>query len=247
MEIRIQWNELYEKGVMGMLQRKSHTDKQLLCVYLLLIMLLCTACGSKNERFSCQNIPVGDGKLSWGMNADEIIAVLGSPLSEEDASGNGTRMIYEYDTPVDCRLGKCSEVVLHVAKEKDGIGGLAAIEMTVDATTKESVVENLADFYGELSPDSGSTQLERDLKKASPDYFNEAYWCDAWALETLTDEEFDRMADGYSAMTDDSYASLKKDALLMDVNISGTQSEERYSCIIRLYGSKMCLFENLEL
>ena len=74
-----------------MLQGKGHTEKQLLCVYLLLIMLLCTACGSKKERYSCQNIPVGDGKLSWGMNADEIKAVLGSPLSEEDyASGNGT-------------------------------------------------------------------------------------------------------------------------------------------------------------
>lgn len=231
-----------------MLQRKGHTDRQLLCVYLLLIMLLCTACGSKKDRFSCQNIPVGDGKLSWGMNADEIKAVLGSPLSEEDyASGNGTCMTYEYSTPVDSGLGKCSGVVFHVAQEKDGIGGLAAIEMTVDATTKESVVENLADFYGELSPDSGSTQMERDLKKANPDYFNEAYWCDAWTLQTLTDEEFNKITDAYSAMTEDSYASLKKDALLMDINISGTQSEDRYSCIIRLYGSKMCLFENLGL
>lgn len=230
-----------------MLQRKSHTKKQLLCAYLLLTIILCTACGGKKERYSCQNIPIGDGKLSWGMNADEIMAVLGSPLSEEDVSVNGACMIYEYGTPVECGLGKCSGVALYVAQEKEGIGGLVAIEMTVDATTKASVVENLADFYGELSPDSGSTKLEGDLKKANPDYFNEAYWCDAWALETLTDEEFDRMADAYSAMTEDGDASLKKDALLMDVNISGIQSEDRYSCVIRLYGNKICLFENLEL
>ncbi len=230
-----------------MLQRKSHTRKQLLCAYLLLTIILCTACGGKKERYSCQNIPIGDGKLSWGMNADEIMAVLGSPLSEEDVSVNGACMIYEYGTPVECGLGKCSGVALYVAQEKEGIGGLVAIEMTVDATTKASVVENLADFYGELSPDSGSTKLEGDLKKANPDYFNEAYWCDAWALETLTDEEFDRMADAYSAMTEDGDASLKKDALLMDVNISGIQSEDRYSCVIRLYGNKICLFENLEL
>ena len=230
-----------------MLQRKSHTKKQLLCAYLLLTIILCTACGGKKERYSCQNIPIGDGKLSWGMNADEIMAVLGSPLSEEDVSVNGACMIYEYGTPVECGLGKCSGVALYVAQEKEGIGGLVAIEMTVDATTKASVVENLADFYGELSPDSGSTKLEGDLKKANPDYFNEAYWCDAWALETLTDEEFDRMADAYSAMTEDGDASLKKDALLMDVNISGIQLEDRYSCVIRLYGNKICLFENLEL
>ncbi len=230
-----------------MLQRKSHTRKQLLCAYLLLTIILCTACGGKKERYSCQNIPIGDGKLSWGMNADEIMAVLGSPLSEEDVSVNGACMIYEYGTPVECGLGKCSGVALYVAQEKEGIGGLVAIEMTVDATTKASVVENLADFYGELSPDSGSTKLEGDLKKANPDYFNEAYWCDAWALETLTDEEFDRMADAYSAMTEDGDASLKKDALLMDVNISGIQSEDRYSCVIRLYANKICLFENLEL
>lgn len=237
-----------KRGMMGMLQGKGHTDKQLLCVYLLLIMLLCTACGSKKERYSCQNIPVGDGKLSWGMNADEIKAVLGSPLSEEDyASGNGTCMTYEYSTPVDSRLGKCSRVVLYVAQEKAGIGGLASIEITIDETTKGSVVGKLEDFYGELSPDSGSTQMEFDFKKVNPDYFNEAYWCDAWMLETLADEEFDRMADVYSAVTEDSYASLKKDALLMDVNISGTRSEDRYSCIIRLYGSKICLFENLGL
>lgn len=232
---------------MGMLQRKSHTKKQLLCAYLLLTIILCTACGGRKERYSCQNIPIGDGKLSWGMNADEIMAVLGSPLSEEDVSVNGACMIYEYGTPVECGLGKCSGVALYVAQEKEGIGGLVAIEMTVDATTKASVVEKLTDFYGELSPDSGSTKLEGDLKKANPDYFNEAYWCDAWALETLTDEEFDRMADAYSAMTEDSYASLKKDALLMDVNISGIQSEDRYSCVIRLYANKICLFENLEL
>ncbi|MDE6939341.1 MAG: hypothetical protein K2P40_00115 [Lachnospiraceae bacterium] len=230
-----------------MLQRKSHTKKQLLCAYLLLTIILCTACGGKKERYSCQNIPIGDGKLSWGMNADEIMAVLGSPLSEEDVSVNGACMIYEYGTPVECGLGKCSGVALYVAQEKEGIGGLVAIEMTVDATTKASVVEKLTDFYGELSPDSGSTKLEGDLKKANPDYFNEAYWCDAWALETLTDEEFDRMADAYSAMTEDGDASLKKDALLMDVNISGIQSEDRYSCVIRLYGNKICLFENLEL
>ena len=162
-------------------------------------------------------------------------------------SVNGACMIYEYGTPVECGLGKCSGVALYVAQEKEGIGGLVAIEMTVDATTKASVVEKLTDFYGELSSDSGSTKLEGDLKKANPDYFNEAYWCDAWALETLTDEEFDRMADAYSAMTEDSYASLKKDALLMDVNISGIQSEDRYSCVIRLYANKICLFENLEL
>lgn len=230
-----------------MLQRKSHTKKQLLCAYLLLTIILCTACGGKKERYSCQNIPIGDGKLSWGMNADEIMAVLGSPLSEEDVSVNGACMIYEYGTPVECGLGKCSGVALYVAQEKEGIGGLVAIEMTVDATTKASVVEKLTDFYGELSPDSGSTKLEGDLKKANPDYFNEAYWCDAWALETLTDEEFDRMADAYSAMTEDGDASLKKDALLMDVNISGIQSEDRYSCVIRLYANKICLFENLEL
>ncbi|MDE6921160.1 MAG: hypothetical protein K2P89_14850 [Lachnospiraceae bacterium] len=230
-----------------MLQRKSHTKKRLLCAYLLLTIILCTACGGKKERYSCQNIPIGDGKLSWGMNADEIMAVLGSPLSEEDVSVNGACMIYEYGTPVECGLGKCSGVALYVAQEKEGIGGLVAIEMTVDATTKASVVEKLTDFYGELSPDSGSTKLEGDLKKANPDYFNEAYWCDAWALETLTDEEFDRMADAYSAMTEDGDASLKKDTLLMDVNISGIQSEDRYSCVIRLYGNKICLFENLEL
>ena len=36
--------------------------------------------------------------------------------------------------------------------------------------------------------------MEFDFKKVNPDYFNEAYWCDAWMLETLADEEFDRMA-----------------------------------------------------
>ena len=66
-----------------MLQGKGHTEKQLLCVYLLLIMLLCTACGSKKERYSCQNIPVGDGKLSWGMNADDLVVYLAAGADEK--------------------------------------------------------------------------------------------------------------------------------------------------------------------
>lgn len=218
--------------------------------YLLVLMLLCTACGNAGDRYSCRKIPVGDGKLSWGMSADEIVDVLGEPTSEEPYEyGGAVRMLllYEYDTPVQSKLGSCSQVVLRISDEGSAINGLAWIELVIDETTKESVVEKLADFYGELSPRGGSTQMEFDLKKGNPDYFNETHWCDAWKMETLTEKEYDLMAESYDAITGGKYAALKGDTLLMDVNISGILSEEKYSCTVWLYGDKMCFFENLGL
>ncbi len=231
-----------------MIQSKKYLRKLAIYGHLLVLVILCTACGNKKEWYSCQNIPVGDGKLNWGMSTDEIKEVLGNPTLEAAYEyGNGICMTYEYGTPVKCGLGACSGFVLYVGEKKDGFGGLATIEMTMDKTTKESVVEKLADFYGELSPRGGSTQMERDLKKANPDYFNEAYWCDAWKMETLTEEEFDLMTKSYNAVTGDEGATLKQETLLMDVTVSGIQSEETYRCKVELYAVKMCLWENLGL
>ena len=150
-----------------MIQSKKYLRKLAIYGHLLVLVILCTTCGNKNERYSRQNILVGDGRLNWGMSTDEIKEVLGNPTLEAAYEyGNGICMTYEYGTPVKCGLGACSGFVLYVGEKKDGFGGLATIEMTMDKTTKESVVEKLADFYGELSPRGRSTQMERDLKKA---------------------------------------------------------------------------------
>lgn len=233
---------------MRMMQGNKVLKKLLLCGCVFMSMILCISCGNKKSSYSCQNIPIGEGRLNWGMSTDEVVEVLGSPLTEETSEyGNVIRMTYEYDVPVNCGLGMCSGLVLYVGEKKDGIGGLATIELMIDDTTKEAVVGKIADFYGELSSRGGSTQMELDLKKANPNYFNETYWCDAWKAETLTEEAYNKMNDAYRSVADDEFPLLNGETLLMDVNISGIQSEDLYPCKVQLYANKMCLLENLGL
>lgn len=194
--------------------------------------------------FTCFDIPVGDGRLYWGMSREELTQILGEPSSEE-VSGGGTTMIY--DAPMEGELGGCSQVVFYggiqdLTDPQDRGGekrssGLCGIMMTLEPTTKERVLEYLADFYGELSPLGGGTSMEMQLRQANPGYFNETHFCEAWRIGNLPKEEYERLTAVFRANKEG--RPIDEENLLMCIYLWGVEEGDSYPCVVQLDVSMM--------
>lgn len=161
-----------------------------ICCVLTGIMIFAFIHGKQRDTYN--NIPIGESSLAWGMKVEEIIEILGEPTVKEK-EGSGTTLTY--CKKLQSTLGTCSELVLAVEEndlndnnQQQISSGLCYIMMEIEATTKESVLEKLVDFYGALSADGGSTQMELSLKQANPFYFNESHFCEEWRIENLSDD-----------------------------------------------------------
>lgn len=182
-------------------------------------------------------VPVGEGQLSWGMSADKIIEILGEPTDVEENEYGST---LTYTVQMSSDIGDVSELSLAVAKNDldDGNGvkldrGLCYIGMIVEDTTKDLLLEKLSDFYGTLSDDGGSTQMELDFKKVNPNYFIESHYCDEWKIANLPTEEYERLEILYNANREGSILD-NKDALVW-LGVMGIDEGEAYECRVDIY------------
>jgi len=194
------------------------------------------------NAYSCDQIPLLNGQLSWGMTKEEAVEILGAPTSAEE-SEYGVTYIWEYEDALESGLGDCSQLVLYIGENNltDESGavfsqGLMNVSLTVDGTAKETILESLESVYGTFSEESGSTALESQLKDSLPDYFNENYFCDGWSVETLDEEEYALLAEIQEATSE--WMGLKRPvgegAVLADITLSGTVSDEPYSCTVTI-------------
>lgn len=218
----------------------------LLCVCLILVAVLLVLNKKEESAYSCYYIPVGDGKLSWGMNKEEIVAVMGEPTSVEDKE-YGFHLTY--DIPISSKLGSCSKLILYVgydkstdAEQQNGLGGLISLEMEIYGTTKEAVIEKLSMFYGDLT--GGSNQIERDLQKANTDYFNKTYYSDEWKIGTLSEAEYNQLVQSYQKIF--SGILLDEEESLMYIMISGVEVGDAYTCNVRLDARVLSCLERVE-
>lgn len=217
-----------------------------LCLAAAVILIANPGRGGQTEKgggLSCYEIPVGDDQLFWGMSREELTAVFGDP-SEEEANEYGTTMTY--DMPIQSRLGESSQMVLYVgirnvtdpgAPEGEKLSnGLCGIMMTLAPTTRETVLEKIEDFYGELSPEGGSTKMEAQLQQGVPSYFNEVHFCEDWRVGNLPEEEYRELAERCEINRG---RKLGEDDLLMSVYLWGVEEGEAYPCVVQLDVSMM--------
>ncbi|MCD7834956.1 MAG: M56 family metallopeptidase [Lachnospiraceae bacterium] len=194
------------------------------------------------NAYSCNLIPLLDGQLTWGMAKEEAVEVLGTPTSAEE-SEYGVTYTWEYEEALESGLGDCSQLVLYIGENNltNATGavfsqGLMTVSLTVDGTTKETILESLESVYGTFSEESGSTALESQLKDSLPDYFNEYYFCDGWSVETLGEEDYALLAEVQEATSE--WMGLKRPVgegeVLADITLSGTVSDELYSCTVTI-------------
>ena len=205
----------------------------LLCIVLLLLMMI-LLCGRKKDSYN--RIPIGDGQMSWGMSTDEIIGILGEPASMDSNAYQDTLF---YDTRIPSDLGICSSLILYIGKNGDAVSkqendfagpGLGSIEMKIEGTTKEKIRETLTGLYGELTVQK--SEMERDLKKAVPEYFKERYYTEKWYAGELEEEQYSLLEKNYQAGP--GLRLLQKDSLLFFIDVSGTETGDSYACDVEL-------------
>lgn len=201
----------------------------------LMLALIIWFVKSRETTYTCERLPIYNGKLSWGMDADEVISLIGeADTRKEDV--DGLALIYEGAIP--CEFGEASALTLYFGrdnlKKSDGksySSGLCNMVITFDYTTKKAVLSQIEDFYGTLSVSGGSTQMELSLKAAEQNYFNEYHFCDEWKIKNLSDEEYAELSKVYEESTG---TPINKEAELMGINISGVASGESYLCNVQL-------------
>lgn len=229
---------------------------------LAVIVFLANPAGREKPPFTCYEIPLGDGALSWGMSREEIERALGEPDLVEESEGG---VALTWDTQRATELGDCSQLTLYVginnltepgarggkdAPEAEGAAtvdgafdaenaagekfsaGLCGLMMTIEQTGREEMLEKISDFYGELSPQGGATQMEAQLRQGVPGYFNETHFCEDWRLSGLPREEYDRLAAVFRANKPD--RPIDGEDLLMYVNIWGVENQEPCPCVVQL-------------
>lgn len=193
------------------------------------IVFLCIHINRK-EAYSCSRIPLCDGRLHWGMDTDEVIAVAGEPSSmEHTAEGD----VLTYDTALPCDFGNCTEALFTIRTDDkiyDGeifSSGLMYIQMAIDnkeQNSKEAIIGEVADFYGELSPEGGETNVEQQLKEENADFYHQNHFCEAWRADTLPEDLFERLSRvKETGIPDNLNIPLEKTTRLMDVGFIGTE------------------------
>lgn len=189
------------------------------------------------------SIPVAEGKLSWGMSADEVTAVLGDPTQTE-VNESGTTLTYE--KTMSGELGDYSKVVLYIGEndltnrdETVVSSGLCSMTLYVDQTTKEAVLDAATAFYGAL--EGGSTQMELDLKKTNENYFNEWYVHADWKVSNLSEEEYERLEAFYAKNRVGSV--LTKEDTLLGINVSGVAEGKSYPCVVELHATEYVMYQ----
>ena len=228
------------------INRKKGLVGAVIGMVLILAIVLLGRYSSKKSEYSCCRIPLFDGRLSWGMDTDEVIAVAGEPSSIEHSEYGDT---LTYDMALPCDLGNCVEAVFIIGFDNrvynDEIisTGLGDIELTVELDSKDAVMEELSGFYGELSADGGETQMEAQFKGTNPDFFYQYHFCEEWRAGTLPEETFDRLLQVKQPIPDRIALPMDKDTPLMYVNFWGT---EGYPCKIRLEASELASYLYIE-
>lgn len=216
-------------------KRKTLFGLVLCILSVLAIIFLCRYRQEKNT-YSCYRIPLADGKLDWGMDTDEVISIVGEPSSKIHEEYMD---VLTYDVLQPCDLGDCIQATFYIGIDdksyNNGIfsSGLGVIEVTVDNTSKESILKSLVVFYGNLSPDGGETQMEVQLKGVAPGYFNEYHFCEGWRAGTLPEESFDHLSQ-VRETAERVGIPVEKDTPLMYMNFWGTDNG---SCTIQLNAS----------
>lgn len=218
------------------MKHKIILSSVLVFVLFFISLIFVLSSNRKKDIYSYNNIPIGYGKLNWGMNTEEIIEILGKPTSIENDEYQDKLV---YDTLLPSELGSCSKLTLYIGKtenEKQNQKtnttkpGLGNIQMQIIDTKKEKIFEILSDLYGELTVQH--TEIEQELKKTNADYFQECYYNEKWYADKLENDEYYRLEKIYQSSP--GKRMLQKDSLLFYINVSGVVSENTYPCNIQL-------------
>ncbi len=193
----------------------------LFCVLVLaLLLILFFFRNLKGAANDYDNIPVGGGKLEWGMTKDEIIEVLGEPSNiEEQDSG----VFIDYNQQIKCDWGTCSEVKFAVGSTIPY--GLGVIQITIEDTTLETLNDKLDKSYGILT--TMPSQGEEALKQDNPNFFWKTYYSEDWRINMLSEENIADFSEYYKTITG---FSLDITEPLMSISIHGVADEETYPC-----------------
>lgn len=208
----------------------------ILLICLVLTVIAVVMVRRNADTYAEIGVPVGEDQLSWGMSADKITEILGEPTNVEEGEYGST---LTYTSQMSSDIGNVSELIVAVAKNDidDGNGvkldrGLCYIGMTVEDTTKDLVLEKLSDFYGPLSEDGGSTQMELDFKQVNPNYFIESHYRDEWKITNLPTDEYERLETLFNANRD---GVLDQRPPLVWFSVGGIDEGETYSCRVDIY------------
>ena len=226
------------------MNRKKVLFGLVLSVALVLAIVFWGRYSNTKSIYSCYQIPIVDGKLSWGMDTAKVISVIGEPSSVKHEEYVD---ILTYDTCLPCELGICTQAVFYIGIE-DKIyaderfsSGLGVIEITVEDSSQKSILNSLSDIYGDLSPDGGETQMEAQFKNTNPDYFNQYHFCEEWKASTLPQDSFNRLSQVQETVTDRVGIPVDKSTPLMYVNFWGTDGNP---CTIQLNASVLAVYLN---
>lgn len=198
------------------------------------------------KRDTYNKIPIEEGRFAWGIGVEEIIGILGEPTVTE-TEDEGT--ILTYDETFPNALGNCTRLVLGVgendltAEGRQLSSGLCYIMLEIEDTTKESILERLTDFYGTLSADGGSTQMEQSLKQANAFYFNESHFCEEWRAKNLPEEVYGQLAEVYEANGEGIVPDEREP--LMWISLSGIAEGETYTCNVGLHAEALICLKNI--
>lgn len=208
----------------------------ILVVCLVLTIIAVVLVKSNGDKYAEIGVPVGENQLSWGMSADQITEILGEPTSVEETEYGST---LTYAVQMSSDIGNISELTLDIAEKDldDGNGvkldrGLCYIGMIVENTTKDSVLKRLSDFYGTLSKDGGSTQMELDFKQVDPKYFIESHYRDEWKVTNLPADEYKRLETLFNENRD---GVLDQRPPLVWFSVAGIEEGETYACRVGIY------------
>lgn len=200
-------------------------------VVLIFVMVFLYIQFNRKDPYSCCRIPLCDGKLRWGIDTSEVISVVGEPSSIEHGEGGD---VLTYDAGLPCDFGNCTQVLFTIRTDDkiyDGetfSSGLVYIQMIIDNkgyNSKDAAIQEVADFYGELSPDGGETNVELQLKETNEDFYYQNHFCEAWRAETLPEDAFERLSQvKETQIPDNANIPLEKTTRLMDVGFMGTES-----------------------
>ncbi len=207
-----------------------------LLLYLGLLSLIIFFIFQRNNEdsgYSYNYIPVGNGSLSWGMEKEEIIGLLGNPTTLEESEYD---YIMTYEMPITCTLGSCSNLVLSLGKGIQAIPdvqtvpyGLTYIVITIDDSTVDAVTERLFTLYGDLT--GGATQMELDLKGTNPGLFNKRFYNTDWKLNLLPEEDRNLLFPPDQKTTD---LRVSEGSYLLNIGLGGFATGDSYPCTINL-------------
>lgn len=214
---------------------------------ILFVVVVFLFLNNSQRNHSYYDIPVFNGKINWGMSKEEIVEALGEPTYAESNEYGAT---LTYDTSIPSEFGACEQLILFVGNEQEEINrGLCGIQIIVPDTTKESILDGLSAFYGQLSADGERlTAMEYMFSQEIPDFFYESHTREDWRLGKLPEEDYEQLVQFYGdyyTAKGEHYQPLNENDSLMYMTVYGNASDSSYICSIVMRPTLLMFYKRI--